>query len=145
KNDDVKKAGNVFYVEKRILKDGEYLGHVRIGILDNSHAQNFSFVLTYILPLLFGVALIGGGCLRLFIGRTVLSPVIRLSEQAKLAEQGEMVIFEGGDRDDEVGSLSGSLEHLNAKLVQIQSELDQKVSERTEAVSKVNHKLRDEV
>ncbi|MFW5499736.1 MULTISPECIES: response regulator [unclassified Maridesulfovibrio] len=143
--DEGKEAGNVFYVEKRILKDGEYLGHVRVGVLNNGYAKNISFALTYIFPFLFGVALIGGGCLRLFIGRTVLSPVIRLSEQAKLAEQGEMVVFEGGDRDDEIGSLSGSLEHLNAKLIQIQSELDQKVSERTEAVSKINYKLRDEV
>ena len=136
---------NVFYVERRILKDGEYLGYVRVGILNDDHANNVSFVLTYILPLLFGAALLGGLCLRLFVGRIVVSPVARLAEQAKRAEQGEMVVFDGLDRDDEIGSLVGSLEHLAGKLAQIQSELDQKVIERTETLSEINHKLRDEV
>ncbi|WP_320174552.1 response regulator [Maridesulfovibrio sp.] len=138
-------AKNIFYIEKRILKDGEYLGYVRVGALNNSHAKNISFALTYLLPLLFGAALLGAVCLRLFISRTVVSPVIRLSEQAKRAENGETVVFEGQDRDDEIGILSTSLEQLNFKLIQIQSEIDQKVRERTDDISKINHKLRDEV
>ncbi|NDV22794.1 response regulator [Desulfovibrio sp. JC022] len=139
---DVKKA---IFIERRILKDGEYLGYVRVGILNDDFSNNFSFALIYILPLLLGAALVGGFCLRLFLSRAVVSPVVRLSEQAKRAEEGESVLFEGLEREDEVGSLAGSLERLSTKLARMQAELDHKVVERTETLSEVNRKLRGEV
>lgn len=138
-------ADRVFYVDRRILKDGEYLGYVRVGILNGKLADSFYFTLIYILPLLLGAALVGGFLLRVFVGRVVVSPVIQLSEQAKRAEQGEDVLFDGLEREDEIGCLGGALARLFARLSRMQAEMDYKVAERTESLSKVNSKLRDEV
>ncbi len=135
----------VLYVERRILKDGEYLGYVRVGILNQNFADDISFAVTYILPMLLGATLLGGLCLRLFIGRAVLSPLVKLAGQAERAEQGEDVIFTGVERLDEIGSLSSSFEQILAKLDCVQAEMDQRVVDRTEELSEVNRKLRDEL
>ncbi|TIH15672.1 response regulator [Marinifilum sp. JC120] len=138
-------ANKVVFVERRILKDGEYLGYVRVGILNSEFSNNASFALFYILPLLLGAALVGGFSLRLFLRRAVVSPVVSLSKQAKRANEGEDVTFEGLEREDEIGSLAGSLEQLCIKLSQMQAELEQKVVERTESLSEANRKLMGEV
>ncbi|NDV25767.1 response regulator [Desulfovibrio sp. JC010] len=135
----------VFYIERRILKDGEYLGFVRVGILEGHFAASPQFVLAFLLSLLFGTALLSGICLRLFVGRALVSPVVRLSKLAERAEQGESVVFEEAERDDEIGRLSGSLERLSARLIRIQTDLEERVTERTEALSQINRKLTDEV
>ncbi|WP_319778601.1 response regulator [Maridesulfovibrio sp.] len=142
---DNKEAHRVLCVERRILKDGEYLGFVRVGIQDDSLSGSLEFVLIYILPLLFAVALVAGICLRMFIGRVVVSPMVKLAEQSGMAELGEPVVFEGTDRDDEIGSLAGSLERLSTRLSSMQADLDRRVAERTEELQGMNRILRDEV
>ncbi len=140
------KDGNrVLQIERRILKDGEYLGFVRIGILDEFLAGSSGNFLTHIMPLLLGVALLSGLCVRFFVGRTLFSPLARLAGQAKLAENGEAVVFEGTGRDDEIGSLAESLEHFSEKLSLMQADLDQRVEDRTEGLNAMNRKLTDEV
>ena len=140
-----KDGSRIFQIERRILEDGEYLGFVRIGILDEYLAGNSGDFLTHILPLLLGVVLLSGACIRLFVGKALFSPLARLSEQAKQAENGEFVSFEGTGRDDEIGTLADSVEHFSETLKNMQTDLDQMVEDRTEDLKEVNRKLTEEV
>lgn len=138
-------AGRVLQIERRILKDGEYLGFVRIGIVDEYLAGVSGDFLTQIMPLLLGVVLLSGLSVRFFVGRTLFSPLGRLAAQAKQAENGETVVFEGTGRNDEIGSLAESLDNFAEKLSLMQADLDQRVEDRTEDLKEVNAKLADEV
>ncbi|WP_415719744.1 response regulator [Maridesulfovibrio sp.] len=142
---DSKDGGRVFQIERRILKDGEYLGFVRIGILDESLAGNSWYYLTHILPWLLGVVLLSGVCIRLFVCKSLFSPLARLSEQVKQAQDGEPVVFEGISRDDEIGLLAESMQQFSEKLRSIQTDLDLKVEGRTEDLKEVNRQLTEEI
>jgi two-component system sensor histidine kinase BarA len=76
--------------------------------------------------------------------KTVISPVVGLAGQAKQAENGEPVAFEGVDRDDEIGRLAGSLECLSSRLVSLQAEIEQMVAAQTESLNEKNSILKDE-
>ncbi|CCO23687.1 response regulator [Maridesulfovibrio hydrothermalis] len=135
----------VIYVEKRILKDGEYLGYVRVGVLKGSKTEVLGFILNSLIPALLCFVVLGGICVNFFLSRTFVSPVISLSRQASRITQGDFEEFDDEGRKDEVGDLARSLNSLARKFSLMNSDLEKQVAERTEDLTETNRKLSKEV
>ncbi|WP_432738210.1 response regulator [Maridesulfovibrio sp. FT414] len=137
--------GQVVYVERRILRDGDYLGYVKVGVLKSREYESWDFVLGYLLPVFMGVAVLAAFCAIFFLGRSLVSPVIRLSRQAQGMVRGDFDEFDVDGREDEVGELAASLNLLARKFSRMQSDLEEKVQRRTEDLTIANQRLCDEV
>ncbi|WP_320171006.1 response regulator [Maridesulfovibrio sp.] len=133
------------FVQKRIIRDGEYLGYVRVGVLKNADTENRGFFLKIMLPALAAAFVFGGLAMIFFLGKSILNPVIKLSRQAQ--DIAEEKYTESGDngRKDEIGELARSLNTLATKFSQLQNDLDQQVRNRTEELNISNRKLSDEI
>lgn len=138
-------SNQIVYAEKRIIRDGEYLGYAKVGVLKKKKLESQEFVINYLTPLLLGSALIGSLITAFFLGRSIVSPVIRLSKQAKGIASGNFGEFDVNDRKDELGELASSLNMLARKFSEMQADLEGKVSSRTEDLTMANRKLSDEV
>lgn len=136
---------NILYTEKRILKDGEYLGYVKVGVLKGGGSENVEYFLHFLLPAFIAIAVIGGLCVSFFLSRAFVSPVIRLAKQAAGISQGDFEEFDDEGRSDEVGDLARSLNLLSRKFSLMNSDLERKVAERTEDLTEANRKLCAEV
>lgn len=136
---------NVFYVEKRILRDGEYLGFVKVGVRKDDKFESHYFVLNYLLPLFLGCSVIGGILASFFLGRVLICPVLRIAGQARGIAHGDFELFNDDGRKDELGELVRSLNQLARKFSLINNELDQKSFSRNEELEIINSRLSDEL
>lgn len=136
---------NIIYVEKRILKDGEYLGYVKVGVWKGDGLENFEYILDYLLPAFLAIAVLGGFFVSFFLNKSFVSPVIRLSRQAAGIVQGDFEEFDDEGRSDEVGDLARSLNLLSRKFSRMNSDLEHKVAKRTEDLTEANRRLSAEV
>ncbi len=137
--------GEVVYVETRILRDGEYLGYAKVGVLKKRQYERNYFVLGYLLPVSLAAAVLGGIIAAFLLGKSLVSPVIRFSKQAKGIASGDFEEFDDEGRNDELGDLARSLNLLGRKFSDMQADLEKKVCSRTEDLTIANRKLSDEV
>jgi serine phosphatase RsbU (regulator of sigma subunit) len=88
----------------------------------------FSLVLTIVL-------------VSLLLNRLVLKPLERLTASSRRIAQGQYEIELPVDRRDEIGLLTDSFNHMAATIRDHTANLERKVQERTEALSRANQKL----
>ena len=75
------------------------------------------------------------------LNRLVLKPLERLTGSSRAIAAGEFGIKLPVDRQDEIGLLTGTFNHMAATIRDYTANLERKVQERTEALSKANKKL----
>ncbi|MBI9110807.1 response regulator [Maridesulfovibrio ferrireducens] len=135
---------NILNVEKRILKDGELLGFVRVGMLTDSVDESFSVAIRNLVLIFLGVLVVAGLSINFFLGRFFISPIIKLSEQAVNIGQNRFEKLDGMNRTDEIGSLALALNTASDKFYQLNFELEEMVVERTRELCDANIKLSEE-
>ncbi|SMF15762.1 response regulator [Desulfovibrio gilichinskyi] len=137
-------ADKFLRIEKRILKDGDLLGSVRIEMLtdfadinDRTAKQNFLLIF---LSSLFIV-----GCsINFFLGKFFINPIVKLSKQAVDIGQNKFGKLKQMERSDEIGALALALNDASDRFSRLNSELEELVAERTLELSETNIKLNEE-
>ncbi|WP_031482955.1 response regulator [Maridesulfovibrio frigidus] len=137
-------SSNIMDVEKRILKDGKYLGHVVVGVSMNSADETNSLILWNLCLLIAVVIAVAGFSVNYFLGKFFILPVIKLSEQATGIERNEFIKFDDMGRRDEIGSLAMALNTVSERFSRLNCELEEMVDERTRDLSAANLKLSEE-
>ena len=135
----------IIFVEKRILRDGEFLGIVKVGLLESYVNKRIHHLLYYLLPYSLAIAFAGVIFIIFFLNKSFVTPVIRLSKQASGIINGDFAEFNHEGRADEVGDLARSLNSLALNFSNMNDELEKKVKQRTRELTLANIKLSKEV
>ncbi|WP_095588471.1 ATP-binding protein [Actibacterium ureilyticum] len=87
-------------------------------------------------------ALVGAAVLSMFLHRSVLRPIGRLSEGVRAVTAGDLATSVGDNRRDEFGEVGRGFDHMAARiaaqrnaLIDARQDLERQVAERTEALS----------
>jgi signal transduction histidine kinase len=87
--------------------------------------------------LLVGAGVVGS----VLFARSILVPMRRLTAAASKVSEGDLDVRVGIDRDDEIGELARSFDHMAEEIGGLYHGLEDKVRERTEELEKANKKL----
>ncbi|MCJ7606967.1 MAG: HAMP domain-containing histidine kinase [Thermoplasmata archaeon] len=87
--------------------------------------------------LLVGAGLVGS----VLFARSISTPMRKLTIAASKLSEGDMDVRVGMDRDDEIGELARSFDHMAEEIGGLYHGLEDKVRERTEELEKANKKL----
>jgi len=116
------------------------IGWVNLALVDPQRVMGvraFAPILAFmILSLVFT-----GGLVSLLLHRMVLQPLERLTASSQQIAEGDYAIELPVDRQDEIGLLTGTFNHMAATIRAATADLERKVHERTEALSLANQKL----
>jgi sigma-B regulation protein RsbU (phosphoserine phosphatase) len=116
------------------------IGWVNLALVDPSQVMGlrpFTPILGFmLLSLVLTVALVS-----LLLNRMVLQPLERLTASSQRIAEGQYDTRLPVDRQDEIGRLTGTFNHMAATIRDHTANLERKVEERTEALSKANQKL----
>lgn len=92
--------------------------------------------------LLTGAAfLLIAGVVALMLARRLVRPLLNLTDAAKRIGEGEQVLADEGDGDDEISILARTFNRMTGKLAAAQSDLEIQVEERTLALSERTREL----
>ncbi len=137
-------SSNILSVEKRILKDGKYLGRVVVGVSLNSAAEANYLTMRNLFLIIALMVVVSGVSVNCFLRRFFILPVIKLSKQAIGIERNEFIKVDDIRRRDEIGSLATALNTVSDKIYRLNCEQEEMVAERTRDLSFVNLKLSKE-
>jgi serine phosphatase RsbU (regulator of sigma subunit) len=116
------------------------IGWVNLALVDPQRVMGlraFVPILAFmILSLVFTVVLVS-----LLLHRMVLLPLERLTASSQKIAEGQYGIELPVDRQDEIGRLTGTFNHMAATIRASTADLERKVQERTEALSLANQQL----
>lgn len=121
------------------------LGWVEIGIyLDPVNTKiktrTIQLLIVFVFVLIF-VAI----SINLFLYKSFISPVIRLSHATKSLAQGDFITMEAIRRQDEIGELFQRFNYMSIYLKNLYQTLETKVRERTQKLELMNQTLKTEV
>ena len=136
--------GKSLKIEKRILKDGDMLGAVRIEMLTDSADINDRTAKQNFLLIFLSSLLIVGGSINFFLGKFFINPIVKLSKQAVDIGQNKFGKLKQMERSDEIGALALALNDASDRFSRLNSELEELVAERTMELSEANLKLSEE-
>ncbi len=136
--------GKSLKIEKRILKDGDLLGAVRIEMLTDSADINDRTAKQNFLLIFLSSLLIVGGSINFFLGKFFINPIVKLSKQAVDIGQNKFGKLKQMERSDEIGALALALNDASDRFSRLNSELEELVAERTMELSEANRKLSEE-
>ena len=116
------------------------LDWVNLALVDPSQVMGLRPFAPILALLILGLAL-SVVLVSVMLNRLVLKPLERLTGSSLKIAQGEYGIELPVDRQDEIGLLTGTFNHMAATIRDHTANLERKVEERTEALSKANQKL----
>lgn len=95
--------------------------------------------------LVVSLAIAGGAFfLQRLLKRLISEPLLRLSRMAEGIAGGDLTSHVPVESADEIGQLAGAFNHMSAELARSYAELEQRVQERTEKLTRALNKLRSE-
>lgn len=124
-----------------VKRNDMVIGHVTIDIAtDQVEIQFFYTLLRLAGALLVQLAMSCFLLIWLFEGR-LMRPLRQLRQDANRLAQGDLSVPVLAVRDDEIGALAHGMDHMREQLHVFQSELEQRVQERTLALETANQEL----
>ncbi|MDR3671834.1 MAG: SpoIIE family protein phosphatase [Holophaga sp.] len=128
---------------RRYLAAATFMGEiewVNLALVDPSQVMGLRPFLPILGFMLLGLVLTIG-LVSLLLNRMVLQPLERLTRSSQKIAEGQYGVELPVDRQDEIGRLTGTFNHMAATIQDHTANLERKVQERTEALSMANQKL----
>ena len=136
-------AGRSLELVRAVQKKGRRLGTL---YLRADRATVYARLAGYAGILLLVSLAIGGGAflLQRLLKRLVSEPLLRLSRMAESIAGGDLTTHVPVESADEIGQLAGAFNHMTTELAHSYAELEMRVQERTEKLTKALQELRTE-
>ncbi|WP_168224806.1 sensor histidine kinase [Rhodoferax aquaticus] len=126
---------------RTVVRNGLPIGRITVDMTTAQVEQQFFYTLVRVAAALLVQLVVS--CLLLFWlfeGR-LMRPLRQLHRDADRLAGGELASPVLAVRDDEIGALAHGMDHMRSQLFAFQSELEQRVQERTQALETANQEL----